>query len=71
MKHCNIHNSLIFTPPAKRTSNRQGEGSSSEASDSEAENKNFLFVFNSIAPLCRKLAAGRDGFVFTFKTHLI
>ncbi len=48
MKHCNIHNSLIFTPK-KCTSNRQGEGSSSEASDSEAENKNFLFVFNSFA----------------------
>lgn len=42
----NIHNSLIFTP-TDCTSNRR-----------EA----FRFVFNSIASLCRKRAAGRDGF---------
>ncbi len=55
---CNAHNSLISTSPTNCTSNRLGEGSSGEASDSEAENKNFLFVFNSFASLCRKSAAG-------------
>ena len=43
------HNSLISTP-TNCTSNRR-----------EA----FLFVFNSFASLCRKLAAGRDGFVIS------
>ena len=61
---CNAHNSLISTPPPTNcTDTRLGDGSSSEASDSEAENKNFLFVFNSFASLHRNVAVGRDGFV--------
>ena len=52
---CNAHNLLISTP-TNCTGNRR-----------EA----FLFVFNSFASLCRKSAAGRDGFVIpnfnTFK----
>ena len=41
------HNSLIVIP-TNYTDNRP-----------EA----FLFIFNSFASLCRKVAAGRDGFV--------
>ena len=44
----NAHNSLIVTSPMNCTGSRR-----------EA----FLFVFNSFASLCRKLAAGWDGFV--------
>ena len=44
----NAHNSLISTSPTNCTDNRR---------------ESFLFVFNSIASLCHKLAAGRDGFV--------
>ena len=47
MKDRFICNSLIITP---RKSPRNCRGIS-------------LFVFNSIASLCRKVAAGRDGFV--------
>lgn len=43
------HNLLIPTP-TNCTSNRR---------------ESFLFVFNSFATLCRKLAAGRDGFVIS------
>lgn len=45
----NSDNTLIL-PPAGCVSNRR-----------EA----FLFVFNSFASLCRKFAAGWDGFVIT------
>ena len=50
--NADVHNSLIFTPPLHTdcTSNHR-----------EA----FLFVFNSFASLCRKFAAGRDGFVIS------
>ena len=43
----NAHNSLISTPTICTGSRREA----------------FLFVFNSFASLCRKLAAGWDGFV--------
>ncbi len=46
-----FHNSLIFTPPTNCTDNRR---------------ESFLFVFNSFASLCRKVAVGRDGFVMVF-----
>jgi len=46
----NIHNSLILPLPADCKSNRR---------------EDFLFVFNSIASLCRKFAAGQDGFVIS------
>ena len=46
------HNSLILPPPTNCTGNRR---------------ESFLFVFNSIASLCRKFAAGRDGFVISKK----
>jgi len=42
------HNSLILPLPTNCTGNRR---------------EDFLFVFNSFASLCRKLAAGWDGFV--------
>ena len=58
-------------PPPNCIDNRLGEGSSSEASDSEAENKNFLFVFNSIVCACRNAAAGRDWFVISKITGLV
>ena len=45
---CNAHNLLISTPPTNCTGNRR---------------EPFLFVFNSVASLCRKVAAGWDGFV--------
>ena len=38
----------LLPPPTNCTDNRRGS---------------FRFVFNSIASLCRKVAAGRDGFV--------
>ena len=46
---CNAHNSLISTP-TNCTGNRW---------------ESFLFVFNSLASLCRKRAAGRDWFVIS------
>ena len=46
------HNSLI-SPPTNCTGNRR---------------EDFLFVFNSFASLCRKVVAGRDGFVIS-KTY--
>lgn len=48
----NAHNSLISTP-TNCTGNRR---------------EPFLFVFNSFASICRKLAAGRDGFVMFNKS---
>ena len=58
------HNSLIFTPtPRIAQVIGEDEGTAGGRSDSAAENKNFLFVFNSFASLCRKVAAERDGFL--------
>lgn len=59
---CNAHNSLIVTSLTDCTSNRLGEGSSSEASDSEAENKKFLFVFNSICLSLPQCCGGMGWF---------
>lgn len=50
--NANVCNSLILPLPTNCTSNRR---------------EDFLFVFNSFVSLCRKLAAGRDGFVFANK----
>ena len=46
----NAHNSLIVTLSANCTGNRR---------------ESFLFVFNSIASLCRKSVAGQDWFVIS------
>ena len=60
----NIHNSLILTPtPRIAQEIGEDEGTAGGRSDSAAENKNFLFVFNSFACTCRNTAAGCDGFV--------
>ena len=48
MKDRFICNSLILFPPTNCTNNRR---------------ESFLFVFNSFVSLCRKFAAGWDGFV--------
>jgi len=46
--NADVCNSLILPLPTNYTGNRR---------------EDFLFVFNSFAFLCRKRAAGRDGFV--------
>ena len=48
MMNANVCNSLILPLPTNCTGNRR---------------ESFLFVFNSFATLCRKVAAGWDGFV--------
>ena len=75
MKHCNIHNSLIFTThythPRIAQVIGEDEGTACGRSDSAAENKKFLFVFNSIVCACRNAAAGRDWFVISKITGLV
>lgn len=56
-----IYNSLIFSLRIAQEIG-EDEGTAGGRSDSAAENKNILFVFNSFASLCRKLSAGRDGY---------
>lgn len=56
------HNSLIF-PLRIAQEIGEDEGTAGGRSDSAAENKYFLFVFNSFACTCRNVAAGRDCFV--------
>jgi len=56
-----IYNSLIFSLRIAQEIG-EDEGTAGGRSDSAAENKNILFVFNSFASLCRKPAARRDGY---------
>ena len=56
-----IHNSLIF-PLRIAQEIGEDEGTAGGRSDSAAENKNILFVFNSFATHCRNAVAGRDGY---------
>ena len=58
----NAHSSLIVTHPTNCTDNRLGCKSLWLAQRSLCASQS-LFVFNSLASLCRNLAAGRDGFV--------
>lgn len=60
----NAHNSLISTPPTNCTSNRLGCKSLWLAQRSLCASQS-LFVFNSLASLCRNVAAGRDGFAIS------
>jgi len=65
-----MHNSLIF-PLRIAQEIGEDEGTACGRSDSAAENKNILFVFNLFAPLCRNAAAGRDWFVISKITGLV
>ena len=50
--NANVCNSLIF-PLRIAQEIGEDEGTAGGRSDSAAENKNFLFVFNSIVCVCR------------------